>query len=282
MLDQLFDELARHGSHLSASQLDTIRLRLADLVNYQAVVGVLGKSGVGKSTLCNALFGRDVVEVDAVWGCTRCPQEINLAYRDGRGLSLIDVPGLGESEAKDAEYRVLYSRLLPELDLVLWLVKADDRALGIDLAFYQRVLQPHLAERGLPLVFVISHADKIDPCEEWDRLHVQPGVGQARHLAAKREQLARLFQHPLPRICVVSATTGYGLVPLMETLIRALPPARQWSLAREARPEHVSPQARRESEQGLWDGIKALFRELVEEGTAWLGQVLARLGQRFF
>lgn len=57
------------------------------------------------------------------------PAEITLSLKQGKGISLIDMPGVGESEQRDAEYAALYRRLLPELDLVLWVIKGDDRAL---------------------------------------------------------------------------------------------------------------------------------------------------------
>ncbi|MBW6101324.1 hypothetical protein HTY54_20665 [Escherichia coli] len=37
-------------------------------------------------------------------------------------------PGVGESRDRDAEYEALYRDILLELDSVLWLIKADDRA----------------------------------------------------------------------------------------------------------------------------------------------------------
>ena len=44
---------------------------------------------------------------------------------------IVDLPGVGENGQRDQEYLTLYRRMLPELDLVLWVIKADDRALSV-------------------------------------------------------------------------------------------------------------------------------------------------------
>lgn len=49
---------------------------------------------------------------------TRNPQEIFVQV-GASGVKLIDCPGVGESQERDEEYRQLYEKLLPELDLIL-------------------------------------------------------------------------------------------------------------------------------------------------------------------
>ena len=56
-------------------------------------------------------------------------------------MVITDLPGVGESRDRDAEYEALYRDILPELDLVLWLIKADDRALSVDEYFWRHILQ---------------------------------------------------------------------------------------------------------------------------------------------
>ncbi len=90
----------------------------------------MGKSGAGKSSLCNALFASEVSPVSDVAACTREPLRFRLQVGD-RYITLMDLPGVGESGARDTEYAALYREQLPRLDLVLWLIKADDRALTV-------------------------------------------------------------------------------------------------------------------------------------------------------
>ncbi|ELE75315.1 hypothetical protein A1UY_00544 [Escherichia coli KTE81] len=84
----------------------------------------MAKSGAGKSSLCNALFQGEVTPVSDVHAGTR---EVRRFRLSGHGHSMIitDLPGVGESRDRDAEYEALYRDILPELDLVLWLIKAD-------------------------------------------------------------------------------------------------------------------------------------------------------------
>lgn len=75
-------------------------------------------------------------------------------------MVITDLPGVGESRDRDAEYEALYRDILPELDLVLWLIKADDRALSMDEYFWR-----HILHRGhQQVLFVVTQADKTEPC----------------------------------------------------------------------------------------------------------------------
>ena len=74
-------------------------------------------------------------------------------------MIITDLPGVGESRDRDAEYEALYRDSLPELDLVLWLIKADDRALFVDEYFWR-----HILHRGhQQVLFVVTQADKTEP-----------------------------------------------------------------------------------------------------------------------
>jgi hypothetical protein len=282
LADRVLDVFQRQPNLLSREQLQALRQRIEQTVNYQAVVGVMGKTGAGKSSLCNALFGQEECEVSDIGACTRYPQEITLAYKQGKGLALIDMPGVGESEARDEEYADLYRSMLPELDLILWVIKADDRALSIDERFYHQIVQPYLQHRHVPLLLVVSQGDKIEPCREWDDALHQPGPVQARHLQEKRVQLSRSFDLPLTRICAVSAEHGYGLEELVEKVIHTLPNEKKWGLARETKAQHVSSTARQESVQGLWATIKGAVVEIAAEALAVVSSSLASLGQTLF
>ncbi|WP_168191906.1 GTPase family protein [Chromobacterium phragmitis] len=234
-------------------------------MNYEAAVGLMGKSGAGKSNLCNALFGQEVAEVDDVAPCTVGASEYTLAYQNGKDISLIDLPGVGERQEKEADYAKLYHDLLPELDLVLWVIKADDRALSVDEQCYQHLILPYLIQHDIPLLFVVNQVDKIEPCREWDCSRSIPGPQQLTNITRKQLQISQLFNVPLTQIFVTSAVEGYGLQILIEQIIHRLPKEKKWSVTRETRAEYVTPSIQRESIGGLWDTIKEAAKTILRE-----------------
>lgn len=280
-IDYLF-ELLRQDLCINAAQRNTLRERVDGVINYHAQVGILGKTGSGKSTLCNALFGQDVAPVSDIDACTRQPQEITLALKNGKGISLIDVPGVGENETRDAEYATLYRNLLPKLDLLLWVIKGDDRALSVDLRFFTQIVHPQIMATDLPVIFVINQADKIEPSTEWDWKRCVPGPEQGRNIERKLASISHAFAFPLSRICAVSAGQNYGLIALVESIVRHLPNEKKWGFTRETKEENVSDKAREESEKGVWETIKAALAEIVNDGTEWLAAKLALIAKRFF
>ncbi len=264
---QLREWQQQPASLLTVEQREAISMQLEQIVNYRAVVGVLGKTGAGKSSLCNALFGQDVAKVSDVDACTREPQQIQLGREGRNGIALLDMPGVGESEARDHNYRKLYQRWLPKLDLVLWVIKADDRALSIDERFYRDVVLPLLSERGVPILFVISQADKLEPCREWDWTRGQPGPMQAQNLQAKHSQLSAVFRISPQQVVATSAEASYGLTRLIEQIVLILPDEKKWGLVRETRDAHISKECWQETGTGLWQAVKNTAKRLV--GAAW-------------
>lgn len=265
-IDRLF-ELLRDETNMTDVQRQFLQARIADVLNYHAKVGIMGKTGAGKSTLCNALFGREIAAVNAVKACTREPQDIAFVLEAGKGITLIDMPGVGEDEERDIEYRTLYENLLPELDLVLWVIKADDRALAADMDFHDRVVHPFCRKAGVPILFVINQIDKIDPIQEWDHTIRQPGPEQTRNIGLKISIVSRLFNLHSQQICTVSAIGNHGLIELVEKIVRSLPHEKKWGFTREAAPEHVSARTRIESEKGLWETIKQAVVTVCREGA---------------
>ncbi len=79
-------------------------------------------------------------------------------------MTLVDLPGIGETPQHDQEYRELYRQLLPELDLIIWILRADERAYAADTAMHQFLLN----EGADPSRSVLSHADRVFPAERWN------------------------------------------------------------------------------------------------------------------
>jgi len=265
----------------TAAQMRKFRTKVSQLTSYQPKVGVFGKTGAGKSSLCNALFGQRIAKVSNVKACTRSPQEVLVTLTpEGNGLTLVDVPGVGESEKRDIEYQELYESLLPELDVVLWVIKGDDRAFSIDERFYKDIVFPIISEYDIPIVFVVNQVDKITPFREWDQELHKPGKKQAVNIKAKLADVRRIFKtgRKLPTVVGVSADENYGLVELVNMIVESLPDEKKYGFAREVREEHISKKAEANVKRGFWNAVKetahkvfiAIAPKLIENGIKWL------------
>lgn len=252
----LLESLENIGLHLEQKNRKRVTDKIKEIRNYVPKVGILGKTGAGKSSLCNALFGKNVAEISDVAACTREPQRILLALSEdtGGGIVLVDVPGVGESNERDEEYSELYKKLLPELDLVLWVIKADDRALSVDQEIFKTCVEPHGQE--CRLVFVLNQVDKIEPSREWNDSTHQPSPKQQENIREKAELVANTFGINTSEICAVSANENFGLVALVEHIVDVLPNEKKFGFAREAKEETVSQESEKNAEKGIWDAIK--------------------------
>ncbi len=86
--------------HNSLSELphwisDRILQQIKQLTCYEPVIGIMGKTGAGKSSLCNALFAGDISPVSDVVACTRDPLRFSLQVGE-RVMTLVDLPGVGK------------------------------------------------------------------------------------------------------------------------------------------------------------------------------------------
>lgn len=213
--------IRRHLRRYPRSLRQHLLRELNRLVTYEPVIGIMGKTGVGKSSLCNALFRSEACAVNAVEACTRQPQRVRLRF-GSHYLTLIDLPGVGENQQRDDEYRELYREQLTELDMVLWVLKADDRAFSVEEQFYQAVFM-HRSGPQPPVLWVLNQVDKIEPSEQWNWSSAQPSDLQAEHISMKRHAVARQMRIAEQDIFTVSVRGRYHLSRLVEAMITRLP-----------------------------------------------------------
>lgn len=258
--EQGIDALKQQLSLLPEALSRTILNRIRQTLNYEPVIGIMGKTGAGKSSLCNALFQQPLSPVSDVQGCTREPLRFTLDI-GGKRMTLVDLPGAGESLDYDREYQRLYKDQLPKLDLILWVMKADDRACATDEAFHQFLLKCGVSPGSI--VFVINQADKAEPSLEWDREASQPSTSQLLTLTARSAAVSRQFSTPYP-VHAVSAKTGYNLPRLVETLIFALPSQASSGVFRQVKAEHRTREAETTARKDFGELLGELFSRMVE------------------
>lgn len=232
---------------------DLILDHIQKLTHYEPVIGIMGKTGAGKSSLCNALFQGEVTPVSDVNACTRDVLRFRLS-RDQHSLILIDLPGVGESEQRDKEYESLYRNILPELDLILWVIKADDRAFSVDEHFYKLVMTDHHQR----ILFIVNQADKIEPSHEWYVTGNAPSPHQLVNIEARLASIRQLFS-PYHPVCAVSARTEWNLPSMVETMMHCLPDRATSPLAAQLHRRLCSEPVKKQAREGFGNAVGEVF-----------------------
>lgn len=261
VLNKLYSPL----SILPSDIAQTIIQHLEGIINYEPVIGIMGKTGAGKSSLCNAIFSQPLSPTSNVHACTRKAKSFRLSI-GSRQMTIIDLPGVGESSDRDKEYQDLYEQWLPKLDLIIWVIKADDRALSVDHHFYQNVICA-VPEYQDKVVFVLNQVDKIEPCREWDSIQNCPSSEQKNTITLKIRAVEGAMGYPRHAIKAVSAVYGYNLPAMIENIIYALPRTATSCFTTQIRPAFKSESIEKKARQDFSETMEHAFDRAVEQIT---------------
>jgi len=247
-------------------------------IHYEPTIAIMGKTGVGKSSLCNTLFTPPPAKVSAVKGCTRQVGRYQLSLAP-YALLIVDFPGIGETPERDRIYTRLYQHWLDKLDLIIWVLKADDRAWNDDIRCYNQLISQ--GADPARFLFVLNQADKIEPCREWNLVTHQPSLLQQQHLQVKIAQVNALFspQHP---VLAVSASEGFNMLLWAETFIRALPDNASSAVTRQLEPEYRTKNVINTAQDNFVRGVGDIFDDALcaMQTTGVLVRQFKRLRQR--
>ncbi len=257
----MMKQLESHLSFLPEKTKEMFFSAFNNLICYSPTIGLMGKTGAGKSSLINALFQSVLSPVSNVSGCTRQAQRFSMTMNN-HTLTFIDLPGVGESLERDREYHQLYRNLLPELNLIIWVLKADDRAWSSDEQCY-RFLTEQCGYKPNRFLFVLNQADKIEPCRQWDEHNHQPSPEQTANLELKQQAVIAAFKPHHP-VMTVSAVENYQLTELAEQLIQALPAQASSGVARQLNTTYRTASVETSSRDGFGQCVSDIVDTLID------------------
>lgn len=238
--------------------VDQIREEIRKIRTYTPRVAIFGDSGVGKSSLCNAIFGEKVAKVSDVKVGTTEVQEITISNDKKGGLILLDFPGIGDGKNNYVE---LYKNELKDVDIVIWAIKSDSRTYESAINIFNEMLKPNID--NCPVLFTITQIDKTEPIDEWYENNKSLGATQLKNLQIKADDIKDLFKVDTEAIMAISANNNYGIQELVSKIVEVLPNRKKSSFAREAEKENVTQETYVKAEKGIFDAIKETF------GYAW-------------
>lgn len=202
----------------------------------QAPLNVLlvGRTGAGKSSLVNTLFGRETAAVD-VLPSTDTLQSYPFQNDLGETLILWDSPGYEQSGRDDLRQAVIEKAA--EADLLLLVTPATDPALQMDLAFLEEITTQ---VDDLPIISIVTQVDRLRPIREWSppydwRSGDQPKENSIREAIAYRQEiLGELSASILPMVTEDRShdRPAWGGTELSAAMVDESDPAKQARMAR--------------------------------------------------
>lgn len=199
----------------------------------------IGETGVGKSSTLNALFNAGL-EVSHIEACTQTVRGVEVSTNSVAGVNgalvAYDMPGLGESQLKQKEHIALYEQVLKDVDVALWILDAQNRAIASVQQYLERELRsihPRLLER---MVIALNKVELVYPGENaWHPLANLPSEEQEKNIKGRIHDVKRKIREVLPnwrgRIIGYSAHKRYNLPQLFDSMMDAVPNKRRWVVA---------------------------------------------------
>jgi GTPase len=206
-----------------------------------AIVAIVGRPNVGKSTLFNRLVGRKLALVDNQPGVTRDRRE-GEARLMGLGFTVVDTAGLEEADARTlaGRMRAQTDAAIAGADIILFVIDARQGLTPHDQPFADLVRRS-----GKPVILLANKAEG--------------GKG----LSGAYEAFSLGLGEPIP----VSAEHGEGMVELFDAIKGHIRRARRAHEADEqaGKSESSEPVAPRVSKAGSQDGYATDLDDMFED-----------------
>lgn len=186
-------------------------------------VAIIGKAGVGKSTTINSLFNLEEKVSHSDTGTTQDNERV-VRLPDGGKLAIIDMPGMGEDIELDRRYMEIYRRVLPQSDVVLYVLQANTRALEQDQKILRDIVQNVMGNLKGRLVIGLNQVDKMGP-GSWNDKFNFPSPEQQDNIDRKcqdiQQKISRSLGIKVEQIEYYSAIKRFRLWFLLAAIIKS-------------------------------------------------------------
>lgn len=190
-------------------------------VQYCLQVIFIGKTGYGKSTTVKHIVGRKIFASSDIVSCTKQCQSAMFQIHDNSNMyyfCLEDLPGVGESISFDLEYTELYGDFLKTSDIVVYILRAEQRDFSVDEEIFKKLFFSF--REKTKVIIGLNSIDKIEPINR--STPFQPSALQIENASKKVEIVSNLFGIPQNKIVYYSATENYNLEKLVKLISQNL------------------------------------------------------------
>lgn len=227
------------GQQMSDEHFEDIYRQIEERIDQEPPpkFAILGQTGVGKSSTINALFksGLDVSHTEA---CTKKITGVEVKVSDVEGVNgslvVYDMPGLGESLDTEDRYVHLYSKILKDVDVAIWIVDAQNRAMSEiqrNLRDNLSIVNPRLIKN---MVIALNKIDLVYP-GDWHPLANMPSEEQENNIEGRIRDVRSKIRAVVPQwsgsIIGYSADKRYNLPQFFALMLDSVTTKRQWVVA---------------------------------------------------
>lgn len=197
-----------------------LKAKIIEELDRPTHIAVIGKTGVGKTSTINALFGTDWT-ISHVRAATKKEQIFLYAGERGR-LKISDLPGFGEDIETEKQYLELYRRVLMQCDVALLVLRADSRDMLDVQKMLKDVVGKKLKSLSRRIVVGLNQVDLVQPGRWLDSPNIpsseqEESIGKI--IKERKKSISKVCNIASSQIIAYSATKRYRLVQLFEAMV---------------------------------------------------------------
>lgn len=247
MIEQLIKGVMNKGDVNAKAQKEVMDALNKEIREKPFKVAVIGKSGVGKTSIlenCFGATGNASNRISTIGEGTTEIEERIYPIEDGFTLSIADMPGLRNDITKDEKvYIPLYKSILPGCDVIVYVIDASAKTIGSDIKILRDTVIPICTEakNDANIIIVLNKIDTIgetfpealtDPDYHWDEKDNKP-TDKLKEIIANKINVInmQLIKHDIvkcekedsgvdmEKIVIMSAIYAYNMRGFLDAIL---------------------------------------------------------------